>query len=1389
MRLFFSAALALFFFTCALYGQVRINELQAVNTSSYADMVDFEDYADWLELYNTSATRLDLSNYYLTDNLNNPVKWPFPAGASIAGNGYLVIWADQRDAGIGETHRRPYWPWTEFVTKSLHANFKLSSAGEELGLFYVAGGDTVAVDSLRFGRQAADVAWGHRADAPDQWAYFGDPTPGSANATQPSTSLQYAAAVAFSPASAFSAAAHSIVLTTPSAEIYYSTDGSKPAKGAPTSALYRGPVLIEKNTLLKARAYAADRLPGPIKTQTYFVGEELSALPTVSYAVDPDVFWDEEKGIYRNNFKGREVPVHIEFFHSDRSLAFAEQAGSRIGGLNIWRFAQKPLTIYLRDRYGADALEYPLFGPRAGGTFSRFMLRNGGDDWPATMLRDPLAEAIAEGQIKNPTLAYRPVSLFINGAYWGIHNMRERFDEQFFLSHFGVAPSQYTHIEWVAVESIQLFEDRFELAAANGSLAEYLSFESALSAVDMALASSFAAVQAAMDLDNFIDFLAVEIYAVNTSWFHNREMWKSNEAGGRWQWLLTDLDRGFSLENLNNSLFDDFKRDPVYAQLIESEAFRQRFIQRYTAHLNSTLSPRRLASMVDSLARGIAPEMVRHSARWSFQGGIASPAAWEESLRSLQSFVDQRAERCFAEVRDFFVLGEWSELEVLTNMDGAGDLYINDIRMAPGERVGRYFHAIPIEIRAVPRPGYRLVGWEGDSTAEKLVISLDGDSAVTALFEKNSASEIPAEIERRFALKKENSPYYAAGDIRVRKGAVLEVEPGVEIQMPERGSLYIEGRLEILGSEDDPVRILPNASSGAQQWGALCFVESSDTSTVRHLYLRNASRGADPLNQLAAISALNSHLVLDHIDIAAVDFPIFVRGGSVVLQNSRLHADATSDYINVKGGSALSQNNVFVGNDAPDTDGIDYDGVVDGIIRDNIFYNFAGSNSDAIDIGEQAQNILIAGNRIFNISDKGVSVGQHSTVRLENNVILECNMGIAVKDSSYAFIDKNTFYGNGIAVACFEKNIGQWGGRADVLNSILASSSQQATLVDEYSELNVRYSLANTAALAGVGNLFLDAFFKDARQYHLERRADSPAIDAGDPNSTRDRDGSVVDMGADSFVTADLWPEDITQARVPPVLINEIMYRASEDFASGDWVEFYNTTEETLSLAGWSFSDSDSTNRFEFPLATAIGPRGYLVVARAIELFQAVYPDLKNVVGNFEFGLAPEDGVKLYNAELLLVSEVAYRNAFPWPLAADGVGSSLSRNTAFLFNGHVDNWTASEQKGSPGRANSRIVEGEPGADGIHLVGNRPNPFSKETAIRYVAAESGEVKVEVYNVAGQRLIAFTRQQKAGGEGEIIWDGRDRNGQRVAAGIYLYTLSFKGEKKSARMLVLR
>ena len=116
---------------------VVINELMASNSVSVADQDG--EYDDWVELYNNSSSAIDLSGYFLSDDMMELDKWEIPSGTSIAGNGYLIIWADKDEEQTG-----------------LHTNFKLSADGEGV---YLTTPDIEIADQVVFDAQVSDMAY------------------------------------------------------------------------------------------------------------------------------------------------------------------------------------------------------------------------------------------------------------------------------------------------------------------------------------------------------------------------------------------------------------------------------------------------------------------------------------------------------------------------------------------------------------------------------------------------------------------------------------------------------------------------------------------------------------------------------------------------------------------------------------------------------------------------------------------------------------------------------------------------------------------------------------------------------------------------------------------------------------------------------------------------------------------------------------------------------------------------------------------------------------------------------------------------------------------------------------------------------------------------------
>ncbi len=85
--------------------------------------------------------------------------------------------------------------------------------------------------------------------------------------------------------------------------------------------------------------------------------------------------------------------------------------------------------------------------------------------------------------------------------------------------------------------------------------------------------------------------------------------------------------------------------------------------------------------------------------------------------------------------------------------------------------------------------------------------------------------------------------------------------------------------------------------------------------------------------------------------------------------------------------------------------------------------------------------------------------------------------------------------------------------------------------------------------------------------------------------------------------------------------------------------------------------------------------------------------------------------------------------------------------------------------------------------------NAPNPFSKQTAIRYQLPEAGRVRLNIYNIAGQLVKTLVNQEKPAGGYTINWDRKNNSNKQVSAGVYIYHLSAGDKTQSRKMIVLK
>ena len=1400
------------FFPLNSSAQIYINELVSSNSGGIADP-DYDDTSDWIELYNDSNAAIDLSEYFLTDNLNNTTKWQFPTGTVIDANGYLLLWTDGLDNG-------------------LHTNFKLTKDGEEVGLF---DGQGNLIDSIIYNNQQTDISYGRKTDGNPTWGFFDIPTPAASN-----TSTAYDGIVFYRPRFSVKGGIYenniTVEMSAIDGEIHYTTDGSLPTWSSP---IYTSPLNFSSTTILRASVFLPNFITGKPTTQSYFINENLAErkLPVISIATNPDYFWDNNIGLYVQNFKPSwEYPINIELFENDggdRSV-INELAGIRINGLFSWQSPQKMLGIYFDNEYDQNNIDYPLFFDRQRRKFDTFILRPSGSDWASTLIRDGLMQGLTQGMMDLEITGFRPSIVFVNGEYLGIHNLRSRMDDGFIEEHLGQSGVDY------------------DLINNNGEVEEgdSVAFTQLFNLLnnDLTNLGNYYAVADVMDIDNCIDFYITEIWASNSSYGHNISFWKPKTPNSKWRWLIQDFDRGFFGDD--DDTIDDFTVDPVsvyewvaipFTNLLNNNIFSDAFLNRFATQLFTTYHPQRVAEHIENKTSAIEKEIPFHVDRWEgmnsgYADAIPSFKYWQEEVQDLHNFSQERSEFLYSDLINHFDVNKKSVLGISSFPERGGNILINDVPLPENNWAGYYFEDLEFELKAEPSAGYEFQGWSeaavevliekesvwkyldngtspgnnwttlnfndapwdegqgqlgyGDND-ENTTLSFGNDSNdkhVTTYFRKSfninnpseyagqlvinilkddgaiiyingkevtrtnlpktnvtsetyatrfvagdleefynfysinvnellqgeniiavelhqasaNSSDLSFDLELK-ALKKDLgniistdktlttsifsdkvyaanyvplttcilsdsiltnttltidcSPYLALRKIVVAPDVTLTVDAGVEILFSSNAKIQVNGNLNVEGSEDLPVRFLPNLAEGTLAWDNLFFENTTDTSFLNWLEIEAATFGSHPIKENAAIAAWNSILKMDNLTIEnTYGNPILTRYSDIWLTNSKLHSIITGDLINVKYGYGFIDNCEFRGNNQIDTDAIDYDEVINGEIRNSKIYNFLGFNSDGIDLGEESKDVLIENNFIHHISDKGISVGQQSTIQSYNNTLVECNQGFGIKDEAMIFIDQTTFYNNAYDVAAFEKNIGSGGGYVEIHNTIFSNTAFAPVQSDEASDIQVEYSISDTDSLFGNSVIYGNALLDNPASNNFQIQVGSPAINSGMSPSGN------VNMGTSIF----------NYSAAPSILISAIHYHPVDN-ADAEFIEIYNPRDEAVLLDGYNFTDGIE---FIFPTNVSINAGERIRLAKDISF----HSNFVGQVFQWNSGKLSNDGEQLIlrDAYSIIVDHVTYNDQLPWPIEADGMGSVLTLYDFNLDNHFAESWVAEE---------------------------------------------------------------------------------------------------------------
>lgn len=388
---------------------------------------------------------------------------------------------------------------------------------------------------------------------------------------------------------------------------------------------------------------------------------------------------------------------------------------------------------------------------------------------------------------------------------------------------------------------------------------------------------------------------------------------------------------------------------------------------------------------------------------------------------------------------------------------------------------------------------------------------------------------LPAILNSSTTLTAAGGPYLVQTQTILPVGGILTVQPGTDIQMSDNSNFIIKGKAEFLGTVAQPIRI--HAQTPTHKWGDIFIDSSMNHCTFNYVFIEdgtfiphhiNTAVVADTNLQRATISSYYSSVEINNCTFKNNKRCIYAKYGAMSVSGCSFDSTNVEEKINiafVRG--ALVENSWFSRTyGAGLHDCVDFDGVHNGIIRNNIMLY---GEDDGVDLGEweskNSDTILVSGNYIEGLHyGKGVTIGERSLhITVEKNVIVGCLQGVAVKDASNALIINNTFYKDTIGIDVYQKVAGWGGGIAESKNNIIANSILFDVRKDVLSTLTIDHSLSNTSTLAGIGNLNGDPMFESVATLNFHLLLGSPCINTGDPNSPLDPNGTIVEMGAFYF--------------------------------------------------------------------------------------------------------------------------------------------------------------------------------------------------------------------------------------------------------------------------------
>ncbi|WP_296694287.1 CotH kinase family protein [Ruminococcus sp.] len=470
-----------------------------------------------------------------------------------------------------------------------------------------------------------------------------------------------------------------------------------------------------------------------------------------------------------------ERPANIEIFENGKSVV-SQDVGIRTKGAASRAWAQKSFNIFARQDYGKSSVEYDLFDGEATkaknnkviDTFDGFTIRNGGNDNMAGFFRDSVAQSLVTDRAMT-TQATSECILFIDGEFWGIYQLMEKYNADYFKSHYGIKKNDVCFIKNNSLED-----------GNDQDLSEWNNLLGNLSRVDMTLDENYQRACAELDMQSFIDYFAAQIYWANHDWPNNNTgVWRSNAvdpenpyADGKWRMVLFDTEYSSNLADKvseTGPTFNSFNQaagggmggfggfmggggslSGAFSNLMKNPTFRQQFELSFMDMANYNFDTKKTTAAINYY-KGFKQQILDTYKRFPSSKNIRNEQTFEQDYQLLETFYNTRYGNVTSQMKNYMNLtGSLATVNV-SNDSSKGSLQLNTIKFDDSMSTwsGKYFTDFPVTAKATPKEGYSFDHWEvtgatvSDTSSDTITVPVSEGVTIKAVYKTGSSEPRP----------------------------------------------------------------------------------------------------------------------------------------------------------------------------------------------------------------------------------------------------------------------------------------------------------------------------------------------------------------------------------------------------------------------------------------------------------------------------------------------------------------------------------------------------------------------------------------------------------------------------------------------------------------------